>query len=66
MNTKDHLSLHDRQIASIRAVIKEGMNLVVATRQDMRSLLQSQKRTEKNLADLIAALGHGRNGGPKS
>jgi hypothetical protein len=33
------------------------MKLVVETRKDMRLMLQSKKRTEKNLAELIAALG---------
>jgi hypothetical protein len=62
MTTKEHLSMHDKQIASMRALMKEGIQLVIATRKDMRALLQSQKRTEKNLADLIAALGRGQNG----
>ena len=62
MKTKEHLALHDKQIASMRALVKEGLQLVVATRKDMRALLQSQKRTEKNLADLIAALGRSSNG----
>jgi hypothetical protein len=62
MTTKEHLSMHDKQIASIRGLVKEGMQLVLATRKDMRALLQSQRRTEKNLADLIAALGRSSNG----
>jgi hypothetical protein len=62
VTTKEHLTLHDKQIASIRALVREGMQLVVETRKDMRIMLQSQKRTEKNLADLIAALGRGTNG----
>ena len=62
MKTAEHLSLHDKQIASIRALVKEGMQLVVETRKDMRQLLASQKRTEKNLAHLIDSLGRGTNG----
>jgi hypothetical protein len=69
VTTKEHLSLHDKQIASIRALIKGGMQLVVATREDMRAfrkdmraLQQAQARTEKNLNHLIAGLGRGRNG----
>jgi len=38
------------------------MTLVVETRKDMRLMLQSKKRTEKNLAELIAALGRSTNG----
>jgi hypothetical protein len=62
MTIKDHLALHDKQIVAIGALVREGMQLVIETRKDMRTMLQSQKRTEKNLADLIAALGQGRNG----
>ncbi len=69
MTTADHFKLHDKQVAAIRALVKEGMQLVVATRADMwsmrkemRAMLESQKRTEKNLADLIAALGRSTNG----
>ena len=62
MTTAEHLKLHDKQIAAIRALVQEGMRLVVATRKDMRQMMASQKRTEKNLADLIAALGRSTNG----
>jgi len=69
MTAAQHLTQHDKQIAAIRTLVKEGMQLVIATRQDMRSMrqemrtmLESQKRTEKNLAALIAALGRGTNG----
>lgn len=62
MTTAEHLKLHDKQIAAIRALVQEGMKLVIETRKDMRIMLQSQKRTEKNLADLIAALGRSTNG----
>jgi len=69
MTTAQRLDQHDKQIAAIRALVKDGMQLVIATRQDMRSMrqdmramLESQKRTEKNLADLIAALARGTNG----
>jgi len=69
MTTAQRLDQHDKQIAAIRALVKDGMQLVIATRQDMRSMrqdmramLELQKRTEKNLADLIAALARGTNG----
>jgi len=35
------------------------MRLVIETRKDMRVMLASQNNMEKNLADLIAALGRG-------
>ena len=69
MTTAEPLKLHDRQIAAhdkqikaIRDLVHEGMRLVIATRKDMREMLASQKRTEKNLAELIAALGRSTNG----
>jgi len=65
MTTQEKLAQHDRQIAAIRALVEQGMRLVVETRKDMRAMLKSQKRTEANLAELIAALGRGRNGDAK-
>jgi hypothetical protein len=73
MTTKEHLDKHDREIAAIRSLLKQGMRMLVDSqsenrvariemRQAIRELQQSQKRTEKNLADLIAALGRGTNG----
>lgn len=62
MTTAEHLKLHDKQIAAIRSLVQEGMKQVIETRKDMRIMLQSQQRTEKNLADLIAALGRSTNG----
>ena len=62
MTTAEHLKVHDKQIAAIRALVKQGMEMMIRQRQDMRTMLVSQKRTEKNLADLIAALGRGTNG----
>jgi len=53
MTTKEHLSLHDRQIATIRALIKEGMHLVIETRKDMRTILAMQKRNEEAIKQMI-------------
>ena len=55
MTTAEHLKLHDKQIAAIRALVQEGMKLVIANRKDMRIM-------QKNLADLIAALQRSTNG----
>lgn len=43
-------------------MVHEGLKLVVETRKDMRLMLQSKERTEKNLAELIAELGRTTNG----
>lgn len=69
MTTKEHLTKHDKEIAAIRLLLRQGMRLLVdvqtaqkRTEQGMRLLQQSQQRTEKNLAHLIAALERGTNG----
>ena len=62
METRERLDKHDRQIASIRALVQEGMRLVVETRRDIRALATSQRRTEENLQTLINALRRGGNG----
>ena len=42
MTTKEHLSKHDREIAAIRLLLRQGMRLLVEVQQ-------AQKRTEQNL-----------------
>jgi len=63
MTTKERIDRHDKQIAVIRDLVKAGMQMVVATRKDLRSLAASQKRTEASLQALIGTLrrsgGHG-------
>jgi hypothetical protein len=65
MTTKEHHTLHDKQIAAIRGLVQEGMRLVIETRRDIRALVASQKRTERNLETLVNTLGRGGNGKPK-
>jgi hypothetical protein len=43
--TKERLDKHDREIAAIRALLKQGMRLVV-------EIGAAQKRTERNLQAL--------------
>jgi hypothetical protein len=47
---------HDRQIASIRELVQEGMRLVVQSRKDIRSLAAAQKRTDASLHALIDSM----------
>jgi len=68
----DRLDKHDKQIASIRALVQEGMRLVVETRKDIRKLAAmqlateaAQKRTEKRLRAFIESLRGGGNGHAK-
>jgi hypothetical protein len=60
VTTKEHLTRHDREIAAIRVLIKAGMQMIVATREDIRAtrkdlrdLAVSQKRTDASLKALI-------------
>ena len=66
MTNKERLDQHDVEIAAIRRLIKDGMKLVVGTRQDIRLLAQdirklaaSQKKTDANLNALISSLRRG-------
>lgn len=60
MTTKERLDRHDKQIAAIRDLVKEGMRLVIQTRQDTRreikDLIAAQKRTDASLKALIDSL----------
>jgi hypothetical protein len=46
LNTKEHLSKHDREIAAIRTLIKTGMRLLVRNQQQINELIAAQKRTD--------------------
>ena len=67
MTTKERLTKHDREIAAhdkqirvIRDLVKEGIKLVVKSRQDtrreIRELTAAQKRTDASLKALIDQL----------
>jgi hypothetical protein len=64
--TQEHLEKHDRQIAAIRALVLEGMRLVVETRKDIRTLAAAQKRTEASLQTLINTMQRGGSGHPRT
>jgi hypothetical protein len=79
MTVTERLDKHDRQIASIRDLVKEGMKMVVETRRlaletrrDLRELAamqlatgEAQKRTDASLHALIDSLHGGGNGHSK-
>ena len=72
MTVTERLDKHDRQIASIRDLVKEGMKMVVETRRlaletrrDLRELAAAQKRTDASLHALIDSLQGGGNGHSK-
>ena len=65
MPVMERLDNHDRQIASIRELVQEGMRLVVQSRKDIRSLAAAQKRTDASLHALIDSMRIGGNGHTK-
>jgi hypothetical protein len=65
MTVTERLDKHDRQIASIRELVQEGMRLVVQSRKDIRSLAAAQKRTDASLHALIESMRMGGNGHTK-
>ena len=79
MTVTERLDKHDRQIASMRDLVKEGMKMVVETRRlaletrrDLRELAamqlatgEAQKRTDASLHALIDSLHGGGNGHSK-
>ena len=65
MTVTHRLDKHERQIASIRELVQEGMRLVVQSRKDIRSLAAAQKRTDASLHALIDSMRLGGNGHTK-
>jgi len=61
----ERLDKHDRQIAAMRELIREGMRLVMENRKDIRALTLSQKRTDAMLQSFLNSLKRG-NGNGKS
>jgi Spy/CpxP family protein refolding chaperone len=69
MTVAQRLDQHDKQIAAIRDLVKEGIKMVVETRRlaletrrDLRELAVAQKRTDASLHALIDSLHGGGNG----
>ena len=79
MTVTRRLDQHDKQIAAIRDLVKEGIKMVVETRRvaletrkDLRKLAaiqlataEAQKRTDESLQALIGSLRGGGNGHTK-
>jgi hypothetical protein len=60
MTTKEHLSLHDPQIAAMRALLREGIPMVaeirrltLETRRDLRAVAAMQKRIEEAIIRMV-------------
>ncbi len=72
MTVTERLDRHDKQIASMRDLVKEGIKMVVETRRlaletrrDLRELAAAQRRTDASLHALIDSLHGGGNGHTK-
>ena len=72
MTVTERLDKHDKQIASIRDLVKEGIKMVLETRRlaletrrDLRELAAAQKRTDSSLRAFIDSLRGGGNGHTK-
>lgn len=53
MKPKEHPSLHDRQIAAIRSLLREGTRLMVETRRELRVIATLTRRNEEALKQII-------------
>ena len=72
MTATQRLDQHDKQIATIRDLVKEGIQmgvetrrLALETRKDLGELAAAQKRTDASLHALIASLRGGGSGHTK-
>ena len=66
---KERLDKHDRQIAAITALMKQGMRmlnenqrLTLEMRKELKALVVAQQRTEATLDAFIASMRRGSNG----
>ena len=55
----ERLDKHDRQIAAMRNLVREGLRLVMENRKDIRALTLSQKRTEAILQSYLIGIQRG-------
>jgi len=69
VTAKQRMDQHDKQIAAIRNLVREGMRLmletrrdIAETRKDMRALAAAQKKTDESLKALIDTMRGGGNG----
>jgi hypothetical protein len=53
MTTKEHLSVHDRQIAAIRSLLQEGIRLMVETRRELRVTATLTRQNAEALKQII-------------
>ena len=60
VTAKEHLAIHDREIAAMRALLREGIPMVAEirrltfeTRRDLRAAAAMQKRNEEAIKQMI-------------
>jgi hypothetical protein len=59
---EERLDKHDRQMAAMRALMREGIRYMIETRKDLRTIAAIQKRTDAKLEALIDSMRRGGNG----
>ena len=62
MTLKEHVELHDREIAAIRKLILTGMRMLNRNQTQINDLREMQKATEEKLQALMDSLRRGGNG----
>ena len=72
MTANEGLNTHDLQIGALRDLVKEGLQLEIETRKDIRKLAAmqmatsaAQKRTEEALQAFLRSMTRGGNGHEK-
>jgi outer membrane murein-binding lipoprotein Lpp len=65
MNTKEHLSKHDREIAAIRSTLKVGALLVTHNQQQLNRLTSEVRQLTASVKELTNSLKRGTNGHTK-
>ena len=59
MTTKEHLSKHDREVAAIRLLLRQGMHLLVKVQQENDRTAQNLTRLERKVEAFIDSMQRG-------
>ena len=59
MTTREHLSKHDREIAAIRLLLRQGMHLLVKVQRQNDRTAQNLERLERKVEAFIDSMRRG-------
>ena len=62
MTPKEQLSKHDREIAAIRTLIRQGMRLLVEVQQAQKRTEMNLQRLERNVEAVVSGMRRGASG----